>query len=499
MNEIAHLIGKPWLMSEGMATLLYQQFIQGRLKLPEAKATAAEKIEAKAAAVHGVGIGSYARSYRIRHSSGKDVALMPVIGTLTKRGEMCSYGMRDYISEIDALNNNEDIHAIILEIEGPGGTVDGTPEFGMAIASSKKPVVAFGDCMVASADYWVASQAKWIVGNINNPTEFGSIGVLCVHEYWGTFIKDNIGEIRIIRAPQSKDKALVNPLEELPKDQEKLIIEDLKQLASQFHDTVKAGRGDRLKSSEKEWGTGKMYKSEEALSLGLIDQIGTIWDAIDKAIQLTTEGNNNTDASARSASQINTMNKVLRQASSFFKRKDTAGAAAASAPTAAEGDAVPMWTADLTFNTDGSADGAFCMHPDSTGADRKFETKIDNNKGNEPPTDPAVTENDNWSLVAEAAAPAATEASAEISTIAKMNETLKKKNAEIISLNQQLASANAKIKSLEDEKKANESKPAAPATTVVSEGDDNKKPAEKSEVEKQADEYAEIASTNLFK
>lgn len=59
-------------------------------------------------------------------------------------------------------------------------------------------------------------------------------------------------------------------------------------------------------------------------------------------------------------------------------------------------DSIPDWSAGLTFQTDGSDNGKYCKHPDTAGKKRIFETKTDDNTGNEPPTNPAITENDDW-------------------------------------------------------------------------------------------------------
>lgn len=481
MNEIAHLIAQPWLMNERIAAHLYAQYMGGKLSLPDLKA----KAQAKNASI-GMAIGTHANSYKVKTKSGKNVAVMPVVGTLTKRGEMCSYGMKDYMNEIAALNLNEEISAIVLDMEGPGGTVDGTPEFGMAVKSSKKPIVTFGDNMIASANYWVASQSKWIVGNKNNPTEFGSIGVLCVHEYWGKFIEENIGEVKIIRAPQSVDKALVNPIEALTPELEDSIKEDLRSLAKDFHATVKKGRGARLTASEKDWGTGKMYKTGEAMELGLIDAVGTLNDAINKAVELATNttmgARAQTNASNTANNKIQNMNmtKVARKVSSFFTTKKAAVKAAEGEQPAAADDATPMWTAEMVFNTDGSADGAFCLHPDADGNDRKFETKLDNNTGNEPPTDVAITEDDNWALVAEAAAPVVEEPdTVEAPTaghVLKLNAALKNERAAATVLKAKIVELQKEKHALEATIKANEKKPAAAATTVVASGDNGDKP-----------------------
>jgi hypothetical protein len=62
----------------------------------------------------------------------------------------------------------------------------------------------------------------------------------------------------------------------------------------------------------------------------------------------------------------------------------------------AQHDVIPTWTALLEFNTDGSGNGAYCIHPDSNGAIRFWKTKTSANIGNEPPTNPATTEDTHW-------------------------------------------------------------------------------------------------------
>lgn len=59
-------------------------------------------------------------------------------------------------------------------------------------------------------------------------------------------------------------------------------------------------------------------------------------------------------------------------------------------------DIVPDWDETLTFQTDGSDDGRYCAHPDTNGKSRIWKTKVDNNNGNEPPTEPDITSDANW-------------------------------------------------------------------------------------------------------
>lgn len=74
--------------------------------------------------------------------------------------------------------------------------------------------------------------------------------------------------------------------------------------------------------------------------------------------------------------------------------------------TALNTDVIPTWTALLTFQTDGTDAGKYCKHPDSEGKVRIWETKVDDNIGNEPPVDPGTSEDANWKEISPSAAAA---------------------------------------------------------------------------------------------
>lgn len=405
----------------------------------------------------------------------QNVAIIPIIGALTKRGELCSYGMQDYQRMINRANASEGVDGIVLLMDTPGGTVDGTPELGLAIKNSAKPVGVFGDAMVASAGLWLASQASVIVGNKNNPTEFGSIGVLMgLPNYQNVMDAGFMPKVKIYRAKQSVDKARVNAVEAITPEAEDELQAELDATGEMFINTVKEGRGDKLDLSMKGLFTGQMFGVDESLSGGIIDSVGTLGDAVAMVAALA---NQKKSINENSKSNKSAMSKPNAFSSFFGKKKDAKTApvanAAAHAKEAAEveaaaDDTVPMWSEELTFNTDGSGDGAFCLHPDTSGVDRKFETKTDGNKGNEPPADPSVKENDSWSLVAEAAEETTAAATQELTTVAKLNVALKKANAQASELKKQVETLSASLASAQARL---EEKPAGVATTVVADKD----------------------------
>lgn len=230
-----------------------------------------------------------------KSKNGANVAIMSISGGLTKSGDLCAYGMRDYAFQLQRLNESDNVDAILIEMDTPGGSVDGTPELAEAVKASQKPVVVFGDGMVASAGMWIASQADVIIANSKNYTEFGSIGTLFVYPNYENVI--NAGRfptVRVIRAPQSKDKALTNMFEPLSKEQEAEILSDLENITNDFINSVKAGREGKLLTGSENVFTGKMYSAEKAMELGLIDAIGTRIDAVEMAGALAEKTNQKT-------------------------------------------------------------------------------------------------------------------------------------------------------------------------------------------------------------
>jgi len=341
---------------------------------------------------------SDAKLYVSTTKFGQNVAMIPVMGALTKRGDLCSYGMRDYIGMIDRANKSDKVAGIVLDTESPGGTVDGTNEFGLAVRSSKKPVVAFGDGMVASAAYWVASQAKEIIANKNNATEFGSIGVLYIHENYEAYIAKEIGSVEIIRAPQSVDKARVNVIEPLTEEQRAEIKLELRDTAKAFISTVKQGRGAKLNPGEENIFTGKMYPAKDALAMGMIDNLGTLQDAINRAGQLSIS----TSGSARAQVNTNTMFKSKLLSSIFGKSEK---AAEENKPTAeqeqatmeaADAKVVELEAENQRLKDENTAQGTKITGLEATVSEQKtqaLQTKVDEQKAElaKKPTGQATT------------------------------------------------------------------------------------------------------------
>jgi protease-4 len=223
------------------------------------------------------------------NTSGSKVAVLPIQGTVQKRGGYCSLGTKDLVAQLDAANRDPEISAIVLDIDSPGGQVDGTEELAFAVASSSKPVVAYIDGLGASAAYWIASQASHIFINSASTGYAGSLGVLCMSVFQGAFLEKQGIKVEILRSTRATDKARMNPVEEMSADVRAAVQADLDQIGETFIESVQKGRAGKLSTKEDVF-TGKVYKGSDAKKHGLVDAIGSLQDAVNHAAKLAQTG-----------------------------------------------------------------------------------------------------------------------------------------------------------------------------------------------------------------
>ena len=95
------------------------------------------------------------------------IGVVSVSGPLIRRPDlfarvvMGAVDTEDVAAALSEAGASPAVRAVFLDIDSPGGTVAGTPELAGAVASlnARKPVYAFTSGMMASAAYWIASQA----------------------------------------------------------------------------------------------------------------------------------------------------------------------------------------------------------------------------------------------------------------------------------------------------------------------------------------------------
>lgn len=167
-----------------------------------------------------------------------------------------------------------EVSRIVFDVDSPGGSVEGIPELAAEIrdARGRKPMTAVANYTMASAAYWLASQADEIVAS---PSALvGSIGVYGVHEDWsGANEQAGIAPTYI---SAGKYKTEGNPDEPLG-DVARAHIQELVDASYDlFVRDVAAGRGAGQKAVRDGYGEGRALHPEAALAAKLVDRIGTM-------------------------------------------------------------------------------------------------------------------------------------------------------------------------------------------------------------------------------
>lgn len=226
------------------------------------------------------------------------IAMLDIVGPVTKYGDMCAYGSVDHVATINNMVNTPNIKGIILNIDSPGGEAAGTADLADTIkaAGKKKPVIALiNDGIAASAAMWVASAASEIY-TTQKTDMVGSVGVYTtVADIYGYYAAQGLN-VRDVYAPQSTDKNgdYMAALQTPPNDEP--LKAELKVLAQEFIDSVARNRSGKIQGTD--WQTGKMFYAKEAMKLGLIDGIKSFEQVVRRMDTLikTKEQNSNTMA-----------------------------------------------------------------------------------------------------------------------------------------------------------------------------------------------------------
>lgn len=209
------------------------------------------------------------------------IAIIDVRGVITKywvwwMDSASTVIMTDWVKQAEA---NPNIKAILFRVDSPGGMVFGTRTFTETIYNCSKPTLAYvNDGMAASCGYWIAAACDHVW--VSQSTDMvGSVGTKAVIvDYSGWYESQKI-KIHDIKADQSKDKNRVS--EEALKGNYKPIKEqELNPMAAQFIEDIKTYRGDRLNMEVADPFTGEVYMYEQAKLIGLVDNKGTMEEAL---------------------------------------------------------------------------------------------------------------------------------------------------------------------------------------------------------------------------
>lgn len=186
--------------------------------------------------------------------------------------------------ELDKASEDDDVKAVVLRIDSPGGAVTTSDIIAHEIKKfkdkKKVPVIAELMDVAASGGYYIAAASDRIIAHPTTVT--GSIGVVAFSvNASGLLEKIGIAN-QTIKSGDKKD--IGSPLRPMTADEKAILQSIIDDLYERFLDVVMDGRKDSFTREElRKIADGRVFTARQALDLKLIDEIGYLDDAVDAA------------------------------------------------------------------------------------------------------------------------------------------------------------------------------------------------------------------------
>ena len=224
------------------------------------------------------------KEFTLQGKAREKVLVIPLRGAITDAPQERMFRTRpsmvqEIVSQLRKAEEDPDVKALLLKIDSPGGSVTASDMLYNELVAFKKrtgvTVVAAMMGVAASGGYYVALPSDAIVAHPTTVT--GSVGVLFLRPKV-TGLMEKIGfSVEINKSGQNKDMG--SPFREASAEENEILQDLTDELGGRFVELVTRHRG-LDPQTVREISSARVYLANDALKLGLVDQIGYLEDAI---------------------------------------------------------------------------------------------------------------------------------------------------------------------------------------------------------------------------
>ena len=220
-------------------------------------------------------------------STGSGIAVLPLYGVVTQRGNMVddisgpgSSSTQQFTSVLRQMLADDTVGQILIDIDSPGGSVYGVSELASEIikARAQKPVIAVANSLAASAAYWIGCSASEFY--VTPGGEVGSIGVWQAHFDYSKALEEDGVKPTLISA--GKFKVEGNPYVPLDEQAQAFMQSRVDDYYNAFVEAVALGRGVSINDVKTGMGEGRVLGADAALAQNMVDGIATFDDVLAK-------------------------------------------------------------------------------------------------------------------------------------------------------------------------------------------------------------------------
>lgn len=238
--------------------------------------------------VKGISLNDYATlKNTVNFKAKKKVAVIYATGDIVDGDAKENVAGNRFAKIISEVRKDSSVYAVVLRVNSPGGSVLASEKIKaeLDLLREYKPIIAsYGD-YAASGGYWISANCDKIYSNASTLT--GSIGVFSMIPDLGGVVKNKL-HVNITPVNSNEHSDMYNGFRALDKKELDYMQASVENIYDKFTKLVSEGRGMPVARVD-EIAQGRVWSGADALGIGLVDEIGTIEDAINYAA-LSIEG-----------------------------------------------------------------------------------------------------------------------------------------------------------------------------------------------------------------
>ena len=229
--------------------------------------------------VKGISLTDYASlKNTVNFKSKKKVAVIYAEGDIVDGNAKDNVAGNRFAKIIADVRKDSTVQAVVLRVNSPGGSVLASEKIKAELDMLReiKPVIAsYGD-YAASGGYWISANCDKIYSNASTLT--GSIGVFSMIPDVGGAIKDKL-HVTVTPVNSNEHSDMYNLMRPLTQKEADYMQASVERIYDKFTQIVSEGRGMPVGRVD-EIAQGRVWTGADAITIGLVDEIGTIEDAI---------------------------------------------------------------------------------------------------------------------------------------------------------------------------------------------------------------------------
>ena len=232
--------------------------------------------------VKSISLADYATlKNTVNYKAANKVAVIYAEGNIVDGGAKDQVAGDRFAKIIQDVRNDKDVKAVVLRVSSPGGSVLASEKIKaeLDLLRESAPVIASYGEYAASGGYWISANTDYIFSNATTLT--GSIGVFSMIPDIGGTLKNKL-HVNVTPVNSNEHADMYGMIRPLDNKEVAYMQASVEKIYDKFTNIVAAGR-DMTVEDVDAIAQGRVWTGAEALGIGLVDQIGTIEDAINYA------------------------------------------------------------------------------------------------------------------------------------------------------------------------------------------------------------------------